>query len=80
MSIATFSSVAHVLEQGYDSVAEVSLDSYFSIFCTAADSASDLKRASKLGKVIRCAHKTGYERNLLSYTTFSVDGYNEVLL
>ena len=51
MSIASFSLVTHVLEQGSDPVAEVALDGDLSVFCTSSHSALDLQRTAKFSKV-----------------------------
>ena len=80
ISVASFSLISHVFQNGDDSVAEVSLDGDFSVFYTTTYSAFDLQCASQISEVIRCADEAGHKGDLLSCATFSVDCDDEVLL
>ena len=46
MSVPSFYSVTHIFQQGDDPVAEIALDCYFSVFCTASHSSFYLECAS----------------------------------
>lgn len=46
ISVASFSSISHILEQRNDPVAEITLDCDFTILGASTDTASDLQRPS----------------------------------
>lgn len=80
ISVASFGFIAHVFQQCCHSVTKVSLDCDFSVFRATADTAFDLECASEFRQVLRGSHKSCNKCYLLASTTFSVDGYNQVLL
>ena len=80
ISVASLCSVTHIFQKGSHSVSEISLNRYLSVFCASAHTAFYLEGAAKFGKVVRSSNEACDERNLLSSTTFSVDGDYEVLL
>ena len=55
-------------------VSKITLDGYFAVFCAATHAAFHLERPAEFGQVIRCAYESGHKRNLLSSTTFAVNG------
>ena len=46
MSVTSLGFVTHILQEGCHSVAEISLNGYFSIFCTSSDAAFDFECAA----------------------------------
>ena len=52
MSVAPFSFVSHIFQQGHNPVAEVALNGDFAVLCTAAYSTFDLKCTAKFCEIL----------------------------